>query len=161
MFFFFLFGHPAAYGVPRPGIRSELQLQPKPQLWQHRILNPLYWARDRTCLPALPKHCQSHWATEGTLRVLFTSFFFFFKGRTCSIWRFPGQRYNWSCSCHTARAMQDWRHICDLHHNMQQRWILNPLSKARESHPHPDGHHVGFLTLSHNRNSEFSSLLRR
>ena len=28
----FIFGHPTTYGVPRPGIRSEPQLQPKPQL---------------------------------------------------------------------------------------------------------------------------------
>ena len=39
LFFFFLFGRPAAYGVPRAGIRSEPQLQPPPQLWQHQILN--------------------------------------------------------------------------------------------------------------------------
>ena len=34
--------------VPGPGIEPELQLQPMPQLWQHHILNPLCWARDRT-----------------------------------------------------------------------------------------------------------------
>ena len=33
-FFFSIFGLPAAYEVPRPGIRSELQLWPMPQLWQ-------------------------------------------------------------------------------------------------------------------------------
>ena len=32
--FFPCFGCPTAYGVPRPGIRSELQLRPKPQLQQ-------------------------------------------------------------------------------------------------------------------------------
>ena len=37
---FFSFGRPVAYGVPRPGIRSEPQLQPKPQLQQHWTLNP-------------------------------------------------------------------------------------------------------------------------
>ena len=46
---FFFFGRSEAYGVPRPGIRSKLQLQPVLQLWQHWILNPLHWARDRTC----------------------------------------------------------------------------------------------------------------
>ena len=40
-FFFFFFGCPVAYGAPRPGIRWELQLCPKPQLWRHLILNPL------------------------------------------------------------------------------------------------------------------------
>ena len=37
---------PAAYGVPGPSIKSELQLQPMPQLQQHRILNPLCQAGD-------------------------------------------------------------------------------------------------------------------
>ena len=36
--FVFFFGHHSAYGVPRPGIRSELQLWPMPQLWQCGIL---------------------------------------------------------------------------------------------------------------------------
>ena len=31
----------------------------------------------------------------------------------------------------TATAMPDLSCICDLHHRSQQRWILNPLSKAR------------------------------
>ena len=30
LFFFFFFGCPLAYGVPRPGIRSQPQLQPSP-----------------------------------------------------------------------------------------------------------------------------------
>ena len=34
------------FGHPRPGIRSEPQLPPKPQLLQCRILNPLCQARD-------------------------------------------------------------------------------------------------------------------
>ena len=40
-FLFSFFGCPVAYGVPGPGIRSEPQSWPKPQLWQHWILNPL------------------------------------------------------------------------------------------------------------------------
>ena len=31
----------------------------------------------------------------------------------------------------TATATQNLSHICDLHHSSQQRWILNPLSRAR------------------------------
>ena len=36
--------------VEVPGTRtdSEPQLQPSPQLWRRRILNPLHWARDQT-----------------------------------------------------------------------------------------------------------------
>ena len=40
-FFFSFFGHPMAHGAPRPGIRCEPQLQPKPQLRQHQTVNPL------------------------------------------------------------------------------------------------------------------------
>ena len=32
----------------------------------------------------------------------------------------------------TAIAMLDLSHICDLFRSLQQCWILNPLSKARE-----------------------------
>ena len=32
----------------------------------------------------------------------------------------------------TATATQDLSHVCDLHHRSWQRWILNPLSKARD-----------------------------
>ena len=51
--FFFFFHCPAVYGVPGPGIRSELQLQPMLQLQQHLILNPLCWATDGTCILVL------------------------------------------------------------------------------------------------------------
>ena len=53
--FFFFFGHPATYGVPRPGIRSELQLQPKLQQLQRQILNPLCQTEDQTCVPVFPR----------------------------------------------------------------------------------------------------------
>ena len=36
--FFFFFGYPTAYGVPGPGIRCELQLQPTTKLQQRWIL---------------------------------------------------------------------------------------------------------------------------
>ena len=39
--FIYLFSHPMTYGVPRPWIISELQLQPKLQLWQGWILSSL------------------------------------------------------------------------------------------------------------------------
>lgn len=35
--------------VPWPGVESELQLQPTPQLQQHWILKPLCRGKDRTC----------------------------------------------------------------------------------------------------------------
>ena len=33
------------------------------------------------------------------LSFLFLSFFLFFKDHTCSIWKFPDQGMDWSCSC--------------------------------------------------------------
>ena len=51
--------------------------------------------------------------------MLFTMHLFSFYCRTCSKWKFPGQRSNWS-------------RICHLHHSLWQHWILNPLSKARD-----------------------------
>ena len=66
LFSFFSFGCPMAYGVPRPGIRSELQLRPRLQLWPCWILNPLCRAMDQTCVPALPRSLQSCCATAGT-----------------------------------------------------------------------------------------------
>ena len=35
-------------------------------------------------------------------------------------------------ACTRATAMQDPRCICHLHHSSRQRWILNPLSEARD-----------------------------
>ena len=32
----------------------------------------------------------------------------------------------------TTTATRDLSHICDLHHSSWQRWILNPLSRARD-----------------------------
>ena len=64
--FFWGGGCPAAYGVPRSGIRSEPQLSPRLQLWQCQILNPLCWARDQTCVPALSRHRWSYCTTAWT-----------------------------------------------------------------------------------------------
>jgi len=73
-FCFCFFGCPATYGVFRPGIRSELQSGPKPQLWQHQILNPLCQARDRTSVPVLPRCHPSCCTTAGTPVFLFLVF---------------------------------------------------------------------------------------
>ena len=51
-FFLFLFFqlHPWDLEFPGPGIESELELRPAPQLQQCRILNPLHWAGDQTLI---------------------------------------------------------------------------------------------------------------
>ena len=51
---------------PVPPQRPEPQLQPTPQLRQHRIFNPLCQARDQTRVLALQRCCCSHRATAGT-----------------------------------------------------------------------------------------------
>ena len=72
LFFFFLFfGRLAAHEVLRPGIRSELQLRPKPQLWQ----TPDPWhstpGRELNLCPSAPKtllillhHSGNSWANR-------------------------------------------------------------------------------------------------
>lgn len=50
-FIYFLWPCPQHMDVPRPGIESELQLQPTPQVQQCQILNPLYDSRNsKLCL---------------------------------------------------------------------------------------------------------------
>lgn len=39
--------HPSAHGVPGPGVRSEAQLWPPPQLWQCPVLQPTVPGRRR------------------------------------------------------------------------------------------------------------------
>lgn len=68
--FFFFFGgnHAVPYGVPRPGIISELQLQPVPHLQQHWTLHLVCATRGQTCIPMLPKYRRSCGATLETRR---------------------------------------------------------------------------------------------
>ena len=59
-----VFGCLEACGVPGPGIRSELQLQPSLQLQPLRILNPL-WQGSNLCL-STPEMLWSYCTTVGT-----------------------------------------------------------------------------------------------
>ena len=59
-----------------------------------------------------------------------------FLGHSCSIWKFPSQGSNWSFSCQ--QTSQPHSHgntnlscLCDLLCSLQQHWILNPLTEAR------------------------------
>ena len=93
VFFPPFFGLSEVYGVPWPGIRSELLLLSRLQLQQRQILNPLCWARDWTCVSVLPGGCWSHCNTTGTPTICqfcFLGFFFSFYGRTHGLWKFPG-----------------------------------------------------------------------
>ena len=56
MFLFFLFfGQPVAYGFPGPGLRSEPQLWPKPQLRPHWVLKPTMLGQGSNLCPSAPK----------------------------------------------------------------------------------------------------------
>ena len=48
-----------------PGQGSDLSLSCDLHQWQYWILTPLCWARDRTYIPKLQRHCQSYYATAG------------------------------------------------------------------------------------------------
>ena len=69
-FFFFFWLHLQHMEIPRPGMESEQQLWPTPQLLQPWILNPTYQAWDRTCASAATHtavvRSLIHCATVGT-----------------------------------------------------------------------------------------------
>ena len=57
-----------------------------------------------------------------------------------SIWKFLGWGWNQSC-------------ICDLHHSLWQRWILNPLSEAKDQIHTLKDISQALNPLSHNRSA--------
>ena len=71
---------------PAPGIwssqtRDQIQVAAvnKPQLWQPPDSYPLCRSGDQTCIPALLRHCRSHYTTAGAPLFHFkTQSFFFF-----------------------------------------------------------------------------------
>ena len=82
-----------AYGAPGPGIRSELQSRPKPQLRQCRIFNLLFWAGNEPVSqcsqdaadpdPIAPQRELLHYYFEQ----FFLSFFFLAAPMACgSLW---------------------------------------------------------------------------
>ena len=56
----------------------------------------------------------------------------------------------------TATATPDLSHVCDLHCNLQQHWILNPLSRAMDQTRILMDTSQVLNSLSHNRNSTSS-----
>ena len=71
-------------------------------------------------------HIVSHPMNNHVLYFLFYLVFFF--GHTCSI----GVKTEPQLLAYTtATATRDLSCIWDLHHSLRQRWILNPLSEAR------------------------------
>ena len=113
LFFCFLGLHQQHMEVPRLGVESELLLPAyitaaatqNPSCIcnlhhssrQHRILNPLREARDRTLVFMDTSQICFHWTMMGTPWPLFLFLFIFiflsffhFLGRSHGIWRFPG-----------------------------------------------------------------------
>ena len=64
----------------------------------------------------------------------FCFFFFFFRARpeACGDSQARGQIRAAAAGLYPARATQDPSCVSDLHHSSQQRWVLNPLSEARD-----------------------------
>ena len=85
----------------------------------------------------------------------FLACFFFFFGHVHSMHKFPSQGSNLHHSSDNTGSLTYWAtnklqvsplsgllldwanlsHICNLHHSSGQRWILNPLSEARDWTP--------------------------
>ena len=62
----FFFGHPRYMEFPGQGSDPNLVCDLHHSSWQCWIFNPRSEARDRTCVPVLPRCCPSHCATAGT-----------------------------------------------------------------------------------------------
>ena len=147
-FFSPFFCHPKAYGVPGPGIRAELQLQPLLHLGPHWILNLLCRAEGsnlrpvalETLLIPLP-HSEN--------ACLQTFFFFFFL--VLYLWHMKGVKPEPQLLAYaTGTATQDPRHICDLPH-----WDLQPIEQGQGLNLHPHGSSWVLNPLSHSGNSLF------
>ena len=98
---------------------------------------------------------------EENMSAIFLFFIFFFLGSHLLHVEVPrlGVKSELQLQVYTtATATPDPSCICNLHHSLQQHWILNPLSKAR------DGTHILMDTsqvlnlLSHNGNSNIYDL---
>ena len=65
------------------------------------------------------------------------SFLFFFFLFLFMEGKFQGQGSDQSCiwGLHHNHGKLDLSCLCDLHCNLQQHWILNPMSKARDQTP--------------------------
>ena len=82
------------------------------------------------------KYMQRPWGKVSMMPFffLFLSFFFGGGGHTCGIRTFPrlGLRSELQVQAYATTTTPDPSCICDLHHNLQQCHILNPVSKARD-----------------------------
>ena len=132
--FFYLFGCPVTFGVPGPGIRSELLLQAVLQL------NPVYWAG--ACATAGISSSLVLFLSTQTLLSLsfprqpfFLFVFFPFLGPLLQHMEVPrpGVELELLLQAYAkATAMRDPSHVCNLHHSSGQCQILNALNENRD-----------------------------
>ena len=135
-----------AIEVPRPGIKSELQLQPTPQLWQLWILNPCTRLGiepppqqqpeplQRQCQILNPLYRNGNCHLNSFYFIIFLFYFFFLGPHS---WHREVPRWGVKLELQLlayalATAMPDPSYVCNLHHSSQQCRILNPLSKAKD-----------------------------
>ena len=159
--------------VPRLGVESKLQLPAyvtatatqdlshvcnlQQSSWQHRILNPLSEARDRTHNLMVPSQMWFCCTMMGTpLLNFFSMLFISFKSYSATTVSYTlyclyiylflfycfllfraipvayGRSQARGLIAATATTTQDLSCICDLHHCSGQPSFLNPLSEARD-----------------------------
>ena len=70
--------------------------------------------------------------TSTTTRTIFFSFFLMATPTACRSSQATGQIGAAAAVYTTATTIPDPSRICDLCHSLQQHWILNPLSEARD-----------------------------
>ena len=134
-FFFFSFGHPMAYGGPRPRIRSVPQLQPVLKLWQGEHLNQLCLAGIKPA-PSAPETLRIPLRHSGKKYCLqFFVCLFCFLGPHPQYTEIP--RVGGTSELHlpayaTATATRILSQVWDLHHSSRQRQMPDPLSEARD-----------------------------
>ena len=90
-----------------------------------------------SCLPSHPYPCHQRPPCWAAWQQLCGIFFFFFCFLGLHLWHVEVPRLGVKSELQlpayaTATATPDQSCICDLHHSSRQRWILKPLSKARD-----------------------------
>ena len=116
--------------VPGPGIESELELRPMPQLQQCWILNPLCQARDQTCITVLPRrHCAT--ATPPHLSFFFSCFIILIFFR-CTAWG-PSYSYMYTFFPPPSVLLQ-YRYLDIVLNATQQDILVNPFQVVSNLH---------------------------
>ena len=107
---------------------------PHKAMYQELASDPADWVQSQRTAPATPFRDVVQDAGEKFQYSNFCcTFFFFFSGP----WHLEipglGVKSELQLPAYTtATATQDLSHVCDVHGSLQQPWILNPLSEAKD-----------------------------